>query len=238
MRTNGMNPHEEDTFGEARLSQRVKEQATRHRAPDALRAQLQQAMRAQAAPVLAQQAWQERMQAWLHAHLGSWRMQWQPLALGLAGGVLATALVVQQTQPKAQDALVQEISASHVRSLMAAHLSDVASSDQHTVKPWFIGKLDYAPPVQDYAADGFVLVGGRIDYIQRRAVAALVYQRQKHSVNLFVWPSTQADSAPLAHTQQGFQMLQFNLGGMQYWLVSDVALADLQTLARAIRAGK
>ena len=225
---------------DANLSQRVKDQATRHRAPDALRAQLQQAMRTQAAPVQphARVRLQERLQIWLE----SWRMQWQPLAIGLASGALATALLmhqfVRQTPSSAQDALTQEISASHVRSLMAAHLSDVASSDQRTVKPWFTGKLDYAPPVQDYAADGFALVGGRLDYIQGRAVAALVYQRQKHSINLFVWPSAQADSAPQAHTQQGFQMLRWSAGGMHYWLVSDLAASELQVLAKAMQSGK
>src|SRR5207302_7728788 len=119
-------------------------------------------------------------------------------------------------RPGADQFLATQLIASHVRSLMANHLTDVASSDQHTVKPWLDEKLDFAAPVVDLAGEGFPLVGGRLDYLNNRAVAALVYQRRKHFINLFVWPAEAGSaSADKRITSQGEQRRHWGDAGVQ-----------------------
>jgi len=135
-------------------------------------------------------------------------------------------LMLLRSQKNAGDAVVQEIIASHVRSLIGEHLLDVQSTDQHNVKPWFNGKIDYAPDVKDFAAEGFPLIGGRVDYLDHRPVAALVYKRHQHSINLFVWPSGASVTAPEA--ESGYSLVTWRKAGMNYCAVSDLNGAELR----------
>lgn len=164
------------------------------------------------------------------------RRPWLNLGLAFACGVLASfALVRFQAAGDAADAMEQAVVASHVRSLMADHLADVASSDRHTVKPWFAGKLDFSPPVMDLGEEGFPLVGGRLDYLAQRPVAALVYAHQKHHINLFVWPSTDAPQALKALSQQGFNLVTWRDDGMELWAISDLSQPELRAFAETLR---
>lgn len=135
-----------------------------------------------------------------------------------------------------EDHLAGELVANHVRSLQAEHLTDVASEDRHTVKPWFKGRLDFAPPVHDWKAKNFVLVGGRLDYLEDRPVAALVYRRREHVINVFVWPARLPALRPLELTQrQGYQVAAWGQGGMNYAIISDLNAAEVRELIQLIQ---
>jgi anti-sigma factor RsiW len=121
---------------------------------------------------------------------------------------------------------------AHLRSLQPGHLTDVISTDQHTVKPWFDGKVDFAPPVRDFAQQGFPLQGGRLDVVGNRSVAALVYGRRKHVVNVFIWPSSEKDAARRTGSVQGYQWVEWRKQGMEFYAVSDAASSDIQELER------
>ena len=134
------------------------------------------------------------------------------------------------------DLLTQEIVSSHIRSLQPDHLFDVQSTDQHTVKPWFNGKLDFSPPVRDLAEDGYPLVGGRLDYVDHRAVAALVYQRRQHFINVFIWPEGKGKEEALRmKSVQGYNMIPWEANGMYHCAVSDLNSGELQQFTELLR---
>ncbi|EDY18267.1 putative transmembrane anti-sigma factor [Chthoniobacter flavus Ellin428] len=147
--------------------------------------------------------------------------------------LVACVLTLQVSFRRSDDRLLAELTSSHVRSLMVNHLYDVASTDQHTVKPWFDGKIDFAPPVKDLRETGFPLLGGRMDFLEGRAVAALVYGRQKHFLNLFVWPSASSSPAELRATQRnGYNVLRWSDGKMNFGLVSDLNEGEMREFVR------
>ena len=197
--------------------------ATYYRAPDALRERIRASIRADARK-------QERR---------PWFWTWGGMAAAVAmASVVSWNVALMQAAGGGEDSLAREVASAHVRSLMAEnHLSDVVSTDQHTVKPWFQGKLDFAPVVTDFAASGFPLTGGRLDYIDGRPVAALVYRHRLHVVNLFEWPAgNAAASAPELVTRHGYSLVRWKRGGLEYWLVSDAAGVDLLKFAQLIAA--
>jgi anti-sigma factor RsiW len=152
--------------------------------------------------------------------------------LAIAASILLTISVSWNMRPSSEgiaerDAIAQSILADHVRSLIGTHLLDVPSTDQHTVKPWFNGKLDFSPEVKDFAAQGFPLIGGRLDYLMDRTVAALVYGRRQHIINVFTWPAGPAPTTQRQFSRNGYNAIHWSHGSMTFWAVSDVALPEL-----------
>ena len=141
----------------------------------------------------------------------------------LAG--IAASLFLVLSLPSQEVSLQDQLVASHVRSLLANHLTDVQTSDQHTVKPWFNGKIDFSPPVVDLATQGFSLVGGRVDYVDGKVVAALIYRRHAHVINLFIWPTTKLDLNSASY--DGYNLVRWTDKGLAFWAVSDVGPEDL-----------
>jgi len=164
----------------------------------------------------------------------SWLQRW--IWAG-GGAVFASAMLLAAffvSRPAGAIA-EQEIVTNHVRSLMANHLMDVVSTDQHTVKPWFDGKIEFAPPVQDFAEQGYPLAGGRLDYLNEGKVAVLVYRRALHVINLYVWPAGANGASPVeAGTLQGYNVLSWKRNGFQFRAVSDLNLAELRDFANLV----
>ena len=207
---------------ERRLRDAVQAHLTPLRAPESLRSSVRAVLRAQLKPVQRRQTW-----------LPTWAATAAALLLGLAGGwQLATWRAPRGDGPD----LATEVVASHVRSLEGAHLTDIASSEHHTVKPWFAGKLDFSPPVPDFTTDGFPLIGGRLDYLGERPVAALVYGRRQHVINLFVWPSRDSTALPAAASRRGYYMVHGAAGGMSYWAISDLNETELSQFVQLVAA--
>jgi anti-sigma factor RsiW len=162
---------------------------------------------------------------------------WLVFATGAAFAAVLVGAVLFQTMPGVRgNTIVDQVVASHVRSLLAAHLVDVVSSDQHTVKPWFDGKIDFAPEVRDLSANGFPLVGGRLDYLDGKTVVALVYQRNKHPINLFITPEpTSRSTSPTVVTRRGYNVFSWTNNGMKCWAVSDLNQAELREFTELVR---
>jgi mycothiol system anti-sigma-R factor len=165
---------------------------------------------------------------------------WRALPTALAATVLLLAGggigMIAQKQMAATSALTADLLSDHLRSLQAEHLTDVATSNQHTVKPWFDGRLDFSPQVRDLEADGFVLVGGRLDVLHGQRVAAIVYRRRLHAINLFQWPGPGSDAAPSSiDAGDGFTATHWRQDGMNYWAVSNLARNELAMFAADFR---
>lgn len=167
---------------------------------------------------------------------------WRRVAFAAVPLAAALAIVVFAGRRSADATQADAVVAAHVRSLLANHLTDVASSDQHTVKPWFQGKLDYSVAVTDWAAEGYPLVGGRLDYIEDAPAAALVYRRNQHVVNLFIWPARGSAGAgpgrgePPRHlARRGYGVWRWEKDGMAYWAVSDLNDVELERFVSLVR---
>jgi len=134
------------------------------------------------------------------------------------------------------DFLSTEVATAHVRSLLANHLVDVGSSDRHTVKPWFVGKLDFAANVVDLADHGFELVGGRLDVLEEHPVAALVYRKRKHTINVFLWPDPAGITSQMTEsTRRGYTLFHWDGAGQRCWVISDLNADELREFASAFR---
>lgn len=199
-----------------KLGERIRKEANYYAAPPGLAARILAAL----PPSLTQEP------AVPGPRAGSrWNTWWAGSALTTAFALVLGAGVYLAV-PGADERLAEEVIAGHVRSLMVDHAADVASSDRHAVKPWFAGKLDFSPPVIDLTAQGFTLVGGRLDYLDRRPVAALIYRHRQHLINLFVWPAA-GDAGPRKLERQGFHLITWNRAGMTWWAVSDLNPQEL-----------
>ncbi len=166
---------------------------------------------------------------------------WRGIAIAASFALLVmlgwNAWLTQSSAPS--PTLENEIVSDHIRSLMANHLSDVASADRRIVKPWFTGKLDYSPPVDDLASDGFKLIGGRLDYVGGKPVAALIYKREARVINVFVWPARDGDEAlpqPRWSDDHGYHLANWSHSGMTYWAISDADPSELTRLVDLLGA--
>ncbi len=156
----------------------------------------------------------------------------------LIGALLLLAAVRHHDAPAPRDALGEELVASHVRSLLPEHLTDVTTADPDAIGRWLAGKLDFAPPVADFAHAGFALVGARLDYVGNRTVAALVFRHGEHLVNLFAMPTALTNAEPRAHARRGFNLVSWRRNGLAFAAVSDLGVERLEALARLITRGR
>jgi len=210
------------------LREAIREGASYHAAPAALRRRLagsgppERVTPGRASVAVA------AMQQWL---------SWRPMvgALGLAALLTVTASL-WSTRSAQDDRLLDEVVASHVRSTLAQHLVDIASSEHHVVKPWLSSKLDFSPPVGELQIPGSVFLGGRVDYLNGHPVAALVYRQGEHVVNSFIWPSAAQDSRPEFAGARGFQTAHWSQAGMNHWVISDVNREEFNAVVAAIES--
>lgn len=203
------------------LKKTLKQDSLYFPAPEELRDRIKSQLPLPSKAIAQKQAW-------------NWNWNWLTTVMsGLAAACLALLLTVTMNRRASESPLPQEIVSSHVRSLMANHMLDVVSTDQHTVKPWFNGKLDFSPPVKNLAEQGFPLIGGRLDYLDGRDVAALVFQRHKHVINLFIWPEKGKRSNPTSITSiQGYNVIHWSEAEMAFWAASDLNDKELIEFAQ------
>ena len=205
------------------MRQSLKTESLYFKAPPELERRIQRSLR-QAAKAEAPAQW----------FSGSWFRIAAPMAVA---ALVVLMLVPHFSGPSPDELLTQQVIASHIRSLMVDHLADVPSTDEHTVKPWFNGKLDFSPPVSDLANQGFPLIGGRLDYLNSRPVAALIYQRDKHLINVFVWPASAAQQLAQSNkTQQGYNVIRWTSSAMNFWAVSDLEPNQLAKFSELLKS--
>lgn len=199
----------------------MRDEAPRYRAPDDFRRRMEAVI---ATNTPRSQATKPRWQ-W-----GGWLGSFGSFGLGAA---VAAALILLIVVPRSDPGVEQSVLDGHLRALQSDRLYDVASTDQHTVKPWFAGKLDFTPPVKDLAAQGFPLKGGRVDTVHGRAVAAMVYGRARHVIDLYVWsrPNT-GDAPPRDLVRNGYNLVTWSRGDMSFWAVSDLNREELDAFVR------
>jgi len=218
----------------AALRDAVRRHAPRETAPQALRDRIAAMvppgpsvaplpMAAATIVPLRRRAWLDRRALALAASLG---------VLGFAVGAGLTSL----RTPSGSNDVAQHLVSDFARAEIAGQPFDVASSDRHTVKPWFNGKVDFAPPVVDLASQGYPLAGGRLDYLHGRTVAALVFRRRQHVINLFVWRSSPGETLSGEAAQGGYDVVYWTRGGLEFWAVSDIDPKDLRAFAQAYRS--
>jgi anti-sigma factor RsiW len=200
------------------MSAAIRDRVDYHAAPSALAVRL----RASVPAVPEEAPRRAALRGWL-----------KPAAAFAAVALLAWGAAILSLRPGEDKRMAQEALTSHVRATLGNRLLDVASSDQHTVKPWLSARLAFSPPVADFSAHGFGLRGGRLDYVGGRAVAVLVYQRRQHMIDVFVWPAP-APKAQQTLTLDGFNAESFARGGMSFWLISDLNRNELDDLARLL----
>ena len=212
-----------ETFAQARL----KEAAPAH-----LRNRIEAALAVPAATISAPR------QSWLASARASWKNFFGGFAVGTAlSAAVAASLVIAVVRNDQNQQIASDVVSAHLRSLQAGHLTDVETSDQHTVKPWFNGKLDVAPPVIDLTAQGFTLIGGRLDYINGQPVASIVYRRRKHVINLFVAQQLGAAVHGVKdETVQGFNIRHWSESGLDLWAVSDIDAGELDEFGQKFTA--
>jgi anti-sigma factor RsiW len=215
------------------MSAAIRDKADYHAAPAWLEARVRAAIPSGPENVSVRPAWWRWLSpAGSFAAAADWL---RPVASFAAVALVTWVVALGTMRPSEDERITQEVLASHVRATLANRFYDVASSDQHTVKPWLSARLAFSPPVADLSASGFELVGGRLDYIGAQPVAALVYKRRQHLIDVFVWPvEAQKTEQTLAH--DGFNIEHFAKNGMSFWLVSDLNRNELDDFARLIAA--
>jgi anti-sigma factor RsiW len=199
------------------MSAAIRDRAEYHAAPPSLAARLRASV-----PAAPEKAPRAAWPGWL-----------RPAAAFAAVALLTWGVAILSLRPGEDERIAQEVLASHVRATLGNRMFDVASSDQHAVKPWLSARLVFSPPVADVSAHGFELQGGRLDYIGGQSVAVLVYKRRQHLIDVFVWPA-QAQKAQQTLARDGFNIERFALGGMSFWLVSDLNRNELGDFARLL----
>lgn len=209
---------------ESELSSTLKQSSLYYAAPDDLKKRIQSSLR-------------NELPYELPAPSFPWR--WLTLAASVAIVLLIVLLTLapRLIGPSTEELLTQQVITDHVRSLqLPSHLADVQSSDQHTVKPWFDGKLNFSPPVKDLANEGYPLYGGRLEYWNNTAVATLVYQRRLHYINLFIWPAERVRlDREVAIQRQGYNIIHWTDEGMNYWCISDLNMVELRGFVRLVQ---